>query len=162
MTDPTDLAQIQRQLQELTDRVEVTDLIRRLYRWLDEGVGDPRSVFADDARADTPGGQVQGIDHVIALATRNHTPDQRHQHLVTNLLVELDGDHATVHTNMLLTMAPSTPAPGALAPEVTAQIGGRSRFEATRTAHGWRLSLVHHRPIWSSGSLDVTPANSRA
>ncbi|KAB2340861.1 nuclear transport factor 2 family protein [Actinomadura rudentiformis] len=154
----TDVHQLQRQLQELTDRVEVTDLIRRLYRWLDEGIGDPRSVFADDVGADTPAGQVQGIDRVIALATRNQTPDQRHHHLVTNPLVELDGDHAVVHTNMLLTIAPSTAAPGALAPEATAQVGGRSRFEATRTAEGWRLSQVQHRPMWFSGSLDGVTA----
>ncbi|MFI0452194.1 nuclear transport factor 2 family protein [Actinomadura sp. 6N118] len=157
-THDTDLTQLQRQFQKLSDRVEITDLVRRLYRWLDEGIGDPRSLFADDARADSPGGQVQGIDRVIALATRNHTPDQHQQHLVTNMLVELDGDHATLYTNMLLTFAPSTPEPGTLAPEATAQIGGRSRFEATRTAEGWRLSMVHHRPMWFSGSLEgVTP-----
>jgi hypothetical protein len=164
----TDQTRLQRHLQELGDRAEITDLISRLGRWLDERIGEPRSIFADDVRADTPGGQVQGIDRVTAQATRNHTPDRRFQHLLTNVLIELDGDHATVSTNMLLSVAPNTAAPGGPpagvpAPGVTFQLGGRYRFEARRTPQGWRLSWVNLRPVWSSGSLDsATPQPTAA
>jgi SnoaL-like domain len=158
----TDQTRLQRHLRELGDRIEITDLISRLGRWLDERIGEPRSIFAEDVRADTPGGQVRGIDLATAQATRNHTPDRRFQHLLTNVLVELDGDHATVSTNMLLSVAPNAapggPTAGVGAPGVTFQLGGRYRFEATRTPEGWRLSAVSLRPVWSSGSLDgATP-----
>ncbi|MEU5879927.1 nuclear transport factor 2 family protein [Spirillospora sp. NPDC047279] len=142
-------------IQELADRSEITQLVYRTYRWLDEGIGEPSSVFAQDATADTPGGQVAGIDAVVALATRNHSPDKRVHHLLTNVLVDVDGDRAVVHSNAMVTFAPGEAAPGALAAEAEFQLGGRSRWDAVRTADGWRLSTIKHWTVWSSGSQEA-------
>lgn len=158
----TDRTRFERQLVELADRAELTDLVARLARWLDERAGQPRAIFTGDASADTPGGRVQGIDRVVEQAIRNHTPDRRHQHLLTNVLVELDGDRAAVGANMLVSFAPNTVTPGVTAPGVTYQLGGRYRFEATRTPDGWRLSRVSMRPLWSSGSPPVVTPSAPA
>ncbi len=81
----------------IQDRFEITDLIYRLGACLDEHrFEDLRDLFIEDATASTPGGIAQGRDAVIAQATRNHLKYARLQHSMTNLLIDLNGDHASV------------------------------------------------------------------
>jgi 3-phenylpropionate/cinnamic acid dioxygenase small subunit len=132
MTDPT-------LIHDLTDRREITDLVSRLGLWLDEGRFDEApSILIDDVTVDTPGGHAEGIEHVIAQARRNHQHAHL-QHVITNVLIDLDGDRATVRANLVVTFADDA---------VTSQQGERYRFEAVRTPDGWRLSQVEVAPVW--------------
>ena len=134
MTDPT-------LLHDLTDRREIADLVSRLGLWLDEGRFDEApTILTDDVTVDTPGGQAEGIERVIAQARRNHQYDGL-QHMITNVLVDLDGNHAAVRANLVATFVDDA---------VVEQHGERYRFEAVRTADGWRLSRVEVRPVWIS------------
>ena len=96
---------------DLLDRDEIETLVHRLGACLDEGrFDDLRTLFTTDAVASTPGGVAQGIG-LIAQASRNHAPDDGIQHLISGVLVDHDGDTASVRANLLVTFARRAPAP---------------------------------------------------
>jgi SnoaL-like protein len=133
MTDSTLL------IHDLTDRREIADLVSRLGLWLDEGRFDEApSILTQDVAVSTPGGQAEGIERVIAQARRNHQHAHL-QHVITNVLIDLDGDRAAVRANLVVTFADDA---------ISSQQGERYRFEALRTADGWRLSRVEVEPVW--------------
>jgi hypothetical protein len=133
MTDTTLL------LHDLNDRREIADLVSRLGLWLDAGRFDEApSILTGDVAVSTPGGQAEGIEHVVAQARRNHQHAHL-QHVITNVLIDLDGDRAEVRANLVVTFADDA---------VSSQQGERYRFEAVRTADGWRLSRVEVVPVW--------------
>src|SRR5262245_51223907 len=89
-------------VQQLVDRGEITDLVSRLGIWLDEKRWDQaRSILADDATVKTAGGSVAGLDHVVEQARRNH--DVPTHHVITNVVIDLDGDRAAVGANLIAT-----------------------------------------------------------
>jgi SnoaL-like domain len=125
-------------LQTLIDRQEITDLTSRLGRWLDEKrFSQTEDLFTADVTVRTAGGEAQGAERVAAQAARNHTTDT--QHVITNVLVDLDGDRATAVANLVVTFN-----------EPRRTLGERYRFEAARTAEGWRLSRVEIKPVWEA------------
>jgi 3-phenylpropionate/cinnamic acid dioxygenase small subunit len=123
----------------MNDREQITDLISRLGRWLDDKqFDDSRSVLTEDVTVSTPGGQAEGLERVVAQASRNHQVPT--QHLITNVLVDIDGDTAAATANLLVTFARDT----------LDQQGERYRFDAARTPEGWRLRRIEVTPIWRS------------
>jgi hypothetical protein len=148
---------------QLTDRNEITDLVYRLGVALDEcGFEEMRSLLTEDATASTPGGTARGRAALVAQAERNHPPDERIQHVITDVLVDLDGegDRARVRANLLVHFAPAEDTSGsAPAPTVTCTQGQVYRFEVVRTTDGWRFSRVETTPVWMSG---VRPPRPRA
>jgi hypothetical protein len=127
----------------MNDRDAITDLVSRLGLWLDEKRFDETApLFTDDVTVATPGGQASGVERVAAQARRNHTADET-QHVITNVLVDVDGDRATARANLIVTFVPD---PGT--PEVHRTHGERYRFEAARTPAGWRISRVGVVPVW--------------
>jgi hypothetical protein len=149
------------ELQQLSDRAEITDLVARLGACLDEsGFDDMGGLLTGDATVRTPGGQAAGRDAVVAQARRNHPADQRFQHVITNLLVDLDGDRATARANLAvhITVPGDGPAAeGAPAPAPRASIGEVYRFGLARTGAGWRFASVEIEPVWLTGTLPPTP-----
>jgi hypothetical protein len=158
-------------LRQLQDRGEITDLVSRLGACLDGGhFDDMRSLLAEEASAQTPGGASEGRDAVIAQAMRNHDPRWRYEHVITNVLIDLDGDRGTVRANVVLyaapagtTEPPSTIEPGSttgpaaatpplLAPKVTFILGGVYRFDVVRIDQGWRFSRVATTSVWHWGT----------
>ncbi|MFG1797287.1 nuclear transport factor 2 family protein [Nocardia sp. NPDC049149] len=145
-------ADTDRQLRDMLDRNEITVLIDRLGRSLDEGrFEDLRAIYTADATAKTPGGRAAGIDALIAQASRNHSADRKIQHVISNVLIDLDRDTAEARANLIATFAAPTVA-GSL-PTVEFALGETYRFDAVRTAEGWRLSRVETTPLWSTGTL---------
>ena len=120
----------------LTDRAELTDLVSRLGRWLDDGAtGDPAALFADDVRVSTPGGDSTGVAAIVAQAQRNH--DAPTQHVIANVLADVDGDAAHVTANMVVTFADTE----------TAAAPHRRDLRLRRDPDRRRLALlVDHRP----------------
>ncbi len=152
------------QLADLADRDEITHLVYRLGVALDEGrFDDLRSLFTPEGSASTPGGTAEGIDSVVAQAARNHPPDMSIQHVTTNILVDVDDPRrrATVRANLIVTFAPGRPGGAAggppIVPAARYTLGEIYRFEAVRTADGWRLSRVETTPVWSIGERPVPP-----
>ncbi|WP_265521542.1 nuclear transport factor 2 family protein [Oerskovia flava] len=128
------------------DRDRITTLVHRLGAALDEGrFEDLRPLLTEDAAAHTPGGVAAGIDALVAQAARNHAPGDGIQHVISNVLVGLDGDRAQVRANLVATFARQAPDP-----DRPVTLGAVYRFEARRTAAGWRLTSVRSTPVWSS------------
>jgi hypothetical protein len=119
-------------VQQLIDRQDITDLISRLGLWLD---GDTtleaaREILAEDVAVSTPGGTQSGIERAAEQARRNH--EVKTQHLITNVLIELDGDAATAGANSLVTFPDQTR-------------NQRYAFRMRRTPDGWRLTRIEMR-----------------
>ncbi|WP_328392291.1 nuclear transport factor 2 family protein [Nocardia sp. NBC_00416] len=140
-----------RALCELTDRAELTALVDRLARALDDGDFDQfRTIYTSDATARTPGGEAAGRDALMAQAARNHSPDRVIQHFVSNTAIELATDTAEIRANLLAVFAPAT-TDGTL-PNPGFTLGEIYRFSARRLPEGWRLTRVHSTPVWSVGT----------
>jgi SnoaL-like domain len=139
----------QRRVRELIDRSEITELVTRLGNWLDEKRWDEaRSILTEDVTAKTSGGSAAGVDQVAEQARRNHVVPT--QHVITNVMIDLDGDRATVRANLIATFVGGSDGSGP-----HSQRGERYCFEAVRSPTGWRLSHVEARPVWSFRSAAV-------
>jgi SnoaL-like domain len=144
------------QLKEHSDRRAITELITRLGRMLDgRNYDQASSILAADVTVQTPGGASEGPEAVVAQARRNHTV--RTQHLITDVLIELDGDDAQATANLVVVFVPDSDQPDARLTigdsepaESRLTIGERYRFEARRGAQGWRLRRVEVARVWSS------------
>lgn len=125
------------------DTAEITRLVTRLGAALDEhDFQTLPQLFTPDATATTPGGTAVGRDNVITQATRNHTDFPNLQHIVSGVLVDLDGDKADVRANLVGYFGRADN------PEPVRQIGGIYRFGAVRTADGWRFNSLTVRQVW--------------
>jgi ketosteroid isomerase-like protein len=132
-------------IETLIDRLEIERAISHLGRCLDERDFEGlRNLFTEDAAVTTPGGTAAGHDALVDQARRRHSDDDGIQHVITNLLVDQDGDHAAVRANLLVSFAhagPDDPAPFLL--------GEVYRFELQRTGDGWRISSLASTPTWT-------------
>jgi hypothetical protein len=154
-----DLTSLDDQLQRLNDRLAVADLITRLGLMLDEKRFDEApTILGDDVTVRTPGGSSRGPDAVVAQARRNHTV--RTQHVITDVLINLDGDRADARANLIVTFVPNSDRPEAglvigesEQPESRLMIGERYRFEAVRAEQGWRLTRIEVTRLWSTKPL---------
>jgi SnoaL-like domain len=160
----TELTETERRLRGLVDRSEIADLVARSLVAIDEArFDDLRTIYAEDSSASAPGGQARGRDAIIAQVNRNHTPEHRSQHLVGDVVVDLDGDTAQVRANVFAAFAPSAPDDASpLAPPAQVTFGTVYRYRAVRTPDGWRLSDVEITPLWVSGSTEglLRPAST--
>ncbi len=148
-TTQTALSVLERQVRELSDRAEITELVSRLGLWLDEKrFDDASSILLDDVTVTTRNGTVRGIDAAVAQARQHHSEERIH-HVITVVVVDLDGDRADLHANLIATFVPI-----ASEPERYRTAGERYRIEAARTPQGWRLARVEASPIWRTAPVD--------
>jgi hypothetical protein len=135
----------------LTDRSQIAASVSQLAMVLDTGhFDDLHSILSEDVTVTTPGGNAAGIAAVISQAAKVHSEFWQRQHILTNLVIDLAQNRATVRANSVATFAPATPAPAT--PAFTFRIGEVYNFTATRTATGWRLSAISSAPIWKEGT----------
>jgi hypothetical protein len=105
-------------------------------------------VFSTDATITTPGGRAQGVEAIRAQASANHLPDVVTQHLLVDLVLDIEGDRATARANSVNVFARGE---GRYAPPSVFRIGAVSRFELARTSDGWRIATMLMQPIWADG-----------
>ncbi|HEY3502711.1 MAG TPA: nuclear transport factor 2 family protein [Actinocatenispora sp.] len=128
----------------IADRIEIADLFTRFALLLDEGRWDDiGSVFAEDVVVRSPrGGELHGIDSVVAFMRRSEIEGQNSQHTTTDLLVDVDGDGATASYNSLVYYYRDGQAPHFTG-------GLRQACSLVRTPAGWRLREVRITPAWT-------------
>jgi len=128
----------------LADRLELERIVSLLGRCLDERDFDGlRQLFNADATV-TTGETAHSHDALVEQARRRHTRDASIQHIITNLIIDFDGDQAAGRANLLVSFAhtgPADPAPFL--------IGEVYRLTFQRTPHGWRINSLASTPTWS-------------
>jgi hypothetical protein len=130
---------------DLLDRLRIEEHISGLGRCLDERDFEGlRGHFTEDATVRTPGGTAVGHDALVDQARRRHSVDEGIQHVITNLIVDLSGDQASVRANLLVSFA----SRGAEGP-APFQLGEVYRFQLRRTIEGWRIAALTSTPTWS-------------
>jgi 3-phenylpropionate/cinnamic acid dioxygenase small subunit len=132
-------------LQRLADRAEIIDLEGRKGRYADERRHEQlEDVVTEDVVAYMRNGTVR-IDGIAAMKARSpqtFADFSQVQHMITNVLVDLDGDRARVRANVVATHVYAND------PSATWVVKGYYTDEATRTPKGWRLSKVQLNRIW--------------
>lgn len=140
---------LEERIQTLEDRAALTDLVSRLYRLLDEERYDQlATVYTDDVELNFPSAHMSGLDEASAMAHRRAERYDRMLHSNSDVLIELDGDSATIRANHLAVHV----HPGDdLSSHFDAGIV--HVFEASRTDDGWRLHRGRAHVIWTGGDV---------
>jgi 3-phenylpropionate/cinnamic acid dioxygenase small subunit len=143
-------------LQDISDRVEINDLLTRYARAVDrKDWALYRTVFTTDARIDysSAGGAVSGVEEMCGWLDEALAQFPATQHMVSNVRVELDGDTATVEA---MFHNPMKMPDGS-----TWVTGGWYHHRLVRTDDGWRSrELVEESAYFSGMPTDLTsPGN---
>jgi hypothetical protein len=121
-------------------------------------IDDKRLDAAVIAATFLPGGRVirpdgltlTGREEILAKQTESFARFRATHHMLTDHVVERDGDTARVRTNMQAMHLWGGPSGADLQTHFVA--GGVVRATAELTADGWRLSELTMRPTWRTGS----------
>lgn len=136
-------------LQELSDRQQIVDLITRYTRAVDTGSYDVADVFTDDAVLDysSAGGPVAAPAEALGWVAEMLGIMDRTQHLIGQVAVDLGGDEARAtayFTNpMVLRHADGS--------EQLIEVGGYYHHRLRRTEAGWRSVHLVDELVWQRG-----------
>lgn len=134
-------------VRELADRAELADLVARHSLWIDEGrYEETDRLFTADVTVTSLRGEAHGVADLVALVRAGHDRYARTLHHKANLVVEIDGDTATVraHDVAVFVVDDTTEA-------IAAAV---HRYGARRTAAGWRFDRLEITPVALTGALE--------
>lgn len=139
--------------EQLSDRAEIHDVIVR-YGWAidtkDWALLD--TCFTADAFVDyssNPGGKVGPYREVRGWLEKVMAAFPVTQHLMSNVDITLDGDHARVRTMVTNPQGAATRE----GPLHFFYVGGRYEDEFVRTGDGWKIARRVETTMWFEGSL---------
>jgi hypothetical protein len=138
------------ELQELSDRQEIVDLITRYTRAVDTRSWDELDeVFTEDAVLDySPVGGPADVPAVVKpWIAQGLAGFERYQHIIGQVSIELSGDEARAtayFTNPMVSVNPD-------GSEGLWEVGGYYRHELRRTAEGWRSTRMLDDVVWTRG-----------
>lgn len=138
----------------MTDQDEIGSVIDRYLLSLDERGFDEdwaRSFFTEDARAETPRGNPEGIVAIVDTTRESVGSFERTQHNGFNYVVDVDGDRAVARWNSIMVHVHRA----ALQPRAHLVVGGRWTGELVRTPGGWRFRWLAVDPLWTMGEPPV-------
>ncbi|MBF6098683.1 nuclear transport factor 2 family protein [Nocardia cyriacigeorgica] len=126
-------------IRDLADRAELADLVARHSLWVDEGATGTERLFTDDVAVSSPRGQARGIAALEALVRSGHDTYARTLHNKSNLVIDIDGDTATVRAHDLAVFVIDNSA--------AAVAAGIHHYRARRTPAGWRFDALDVVPV---------------
>jgi hypothetical protein len=128
----------------LADQLEIQHVVWSLGRCLDERDFEAlRDLFTSTAIVATRE-TAHGHDAIVDHARRRHSADATIQHVISNLIVEGEGDELAGRANLLVSFArngPQDPAP--------LLIGEVYRFTFQHTPRGWCISSLTSTRSWT-------------
>ena len=102
-------------IRTLADRAELADLVARHSLWIDEGRYDETDrLFTEDVVVKSPRGDARGIGALIELVRSGHDTYVRTLHNKSNLVIEVDGETATVRAHYIAVLQHDLPPGGFL------------------------------------------------
>lgn len=123
------------QLQQLADRLAITDVVNRYAEAIDRRDWDLlRTCFAPDGRIRGPRHELVGPDAIVADMQATTGATATTQHFIGNVRVEVDGDRAQARSYLIATS--SHPGTRALR-----RMHATYEDELIRTDEGWRIAL---------------------
>ncbi|MGA8255319.1 MAG: nuclear transport factor 2 family protein [Nocardioides sp.] len=138
-------------LQEISDRLEITDVITRYTRAIDTGDWDKLdTVFTPDAAIDyTESGGIEAtfVEVKPWLAEMLPAFFPKRMHTIGQVDIAVDGDAATATAYFDNPMPMDDGAGGTKIVE----IGGLYHHEMVRTTGGWRSKRLHEQVVWKRG-----------
>lgn len=138
-------------VQTITDRLEIADVLTRYTRAIDTGAWDRLdTVFTPDAAIDytESGGIVASYAEVKPwLAEMLPAFFPKRMHTLGQVEIDLDGDAARVTAYFHNPMPMDDGAGG----EKIVEIGGFYHHEMVRTQDGWRSRRLHEEVVWKRG-----------
>ena len=127
-------------IRRLADRAELADLVARHTLWVDEGrYGETDRIFTEDVAVESPRGQAHGIEALVELVRPGQDRFVRTLHSKGNLVIEVDGDTATVRAHDIAVFV--------LDDKTEAIAAGVHHYRARRTERGWRFDNLVVAPI---------------
>jgi 3-phenylpropionate/cinnamic acid dioxygenase small subunit len=148
-------------LQEISDRLEIQDLLARYSFAIDERDWDALDyIFTPDARIDygETGGAVGTLPEIKRWLPLALARFPRFQHLVATSRIDLAGDRATSRTILFNPMVHR----GGDGAEQTFFIGLWYRDMLVRTADGWRIVERYEEFSWTHNAPDMPPVPTLA
>ena len=136
-------------LQIRTDRDEVRDFVTRMGHFLDGLGGDPTEIYDRDVVVRSPRGEFRGYDEALAFITRERPTGEQTQHFHSDVLVDVQGDRATVTANQLVEFFQPRQVPHRTS-------GLRLTYTLVRRPSGWRLLEAEVELAWIVGALPTT------
>jgi hypothetical protein len=141
---------------EVSDRLEIADVLTRYTRAIDTGEWDLLdAVFTADAAIDyTESGGIAATYPEVKPWLAEMLPAffPRRMHTLGQLDIALDGDEATCsayfHNPMPL---PGRDGPDGPAGERIVEVGGLYHHTLVRTPDGWRSRRLHEQVVWRRG-----------
>lgn len=138
-------------LQEISDRLEIQDVLIRYTRAIDTGDWDKLdTVFTPDAEIDytESGGIAAAFPEVKPwLAEMLPAFFPKRMHTLGQLEIGIDGDTASVSAYFHNPM----PADDGKGGEKIVEVGGIYHHDLVRTADGWRSRKLHEQVVWRRG-----------
>lgn len=139
-------------LQQISDRIEIQDVITRYTRAIDERLWDGLdTVFTPDAQIDyTESGGIAGSFPEAKKWLSETLPAffSATLHTIGQVSVEYDGpDEATVvaYFDNPMYMVSDDPEPKVV------EVGGKYHHTMVRTPDGWRSRKLHEEMVWKRG-----------
>ena len=137
-------------LEELSDRMEIRDLITAYTRAVDtRSWDDLDEVFTDDAVLDysSVGGPVGTLDVVKPWIEQGLRGFDRYQHVIGQVAISLTGDAATASAYLVNPMVARAPD----GTETLWEVGGYYHHDLVRTPDGWRSTKMVDDIVWQRG-----------
>lgn len=139
-------------LQEISDRLEITDVITRYTRAIDAGDWDRLdTVFTDDAQIDytESGGISAGFAEVKPwLAEMLPAFFPRRMHTIGQVEIVFDGPDTAAVVAYFDNPMPMDDGHGGTK---IVEIGGLYHHDMARTPSGWRSRRLHEQVVWKRG-----------
>ena len=138
------------ELQELSDRMEIRDLVTAYTRAVDTRTWDALDdVFTEDAVLDytSVGGPADSLAVVKPWIEQGLRGFDRYQHVIGQVAIELVGDTARATAYLVNPMVAKAPD----GTETVWEVGGYYHHDLVRTSDGWRSRRMVDEIIWQRG-----------
>jgi hypothetical protein len=127
-------------IRALADRAELADLVARHSLWIDERrYGETDRLFTEDVVVKSPRGEAHGIGALVELVRSGHDTYASTLHSKSNLIIDVDGDTATVRAHDIAVFV--------IDDKTEALAAGYHHYTARRTEDGWRFDRLVVTPV---------------